>query len=108
MKSLELSQPEHIRELNESKKRNYQELIQSSSASSSTTSPSERESKRLNLEDSRRVPITIKSKEEPEAFAEARKRGVVMRGRDGYDMLGVLRTKPGRIDSDMTLSMSCR
>ncbi|KAJ3021883.1 tRNA-specific adenosine deaminase 1 [Thoreauomyces humboldtii] len=29
------------------------------------------------------------------------------RGRDGYDVLGVLRTKPGRIDAETTTSMSC-
>ncbi|CAO3642753.1 unnamed protein product [Cunninghamella echinulata] len=29
------------------------------------------------------------------------------RGRFGYDQLGILRTKPGRIDSDPSISMSC-
>ncbi|RUS18982.1 hypothetical protein BC937DRAFT_88114 [Endogone sp. FLAS-F59071] len=29
------------------------------------------------------------------------------RGRTGYDSLGILRTKPGRVDSEPTLSMSC-
>ncbi|KAF9438330.1 tRNA-specific adenosine deaminase 1 [Entomortierella beljakovae] len=29
------------------------------------------------------------------------------RGRIGYDAVGVLRTKPGRVDSEPTLSMSC-
>ena len=29
------------------------------------------------------------------------------RGRDGYSLFGVLRTKPGRADSPPTLSMSC-
>lgn len=29
------------------------------------------------------------------------------RGRDNYDLRGVLRTKPGRADSEATLSMSC-
>jgi len=31
----------------------------------------------------------------------------ILRGRLNYDKLGVLRTKPGRIDADPTLSMSC-
>ena len=31
-----------------------------------------------------------------------------LRGRHDFDVLGVLRTKPGRIDSEPTLSMSCR
>lgn len=29
------------------------------------------------------------------------------RGRDGYSLLGVLRTKPGRADSPPTICMSC-
>ena len=33
---------------------------------------------------------------------------IVYRGRDDYSMKGVLRTKPGRIDSDPTRSLSCR
>jgi len=31
----------------------------------------------------------------------------ILRGRLNYDKLGILRTKPGRIDADPTLSMSC-
>ncbi|KAI9207050.1 adenosine deaminase/editase [Polychytrium aggregatum] len=31
----------------------------------------------------------------------------VLRGRDSYNLLGVLRTKPGRIDADSTNSLSC-
>lgn len=33
--------------------------------------------------------------------------GSVIRGRNNYNALGVLRTKPGRADSDPTISMSC-
>jgi tRNA-specific adenosine deaminase 1 len=32
----------------------------------------------------------------------------VRRGRVGYQEFGILRTKPGRVDSEPTLSMSCR
>ena len=31
----------------------------------------------------------------------------ISRGRDGYSLLGVLRTKPGRADSPPTICMSC-
>lgn len=34
--------------------------------------------------------------------------GLILRGRDDYNMTGVLRTKPGRVDAESTLSMSCR
>lgn len=33
--------------------------------------------------------------------------GAASRGRDGYALFGVLRTKPGRSDSPPTLCMSC-
>lgn len=33
--------------------------------------------------------------------------GTAARGRDGYSLLGVLRTKPGRADSPRTSCMSC-
>jgi tRNA-specific adenosine deaminase 1 len=33
--------------------------------------------------------------------------GAISRGRDGYSLYGVLRTKPGRADSPPTLCMSC-
>jgi tRNA-specific adenosine deaminase 1 len=32
----------------------------------------------------------------------------VRRGRHGFEYTGVLRTKPGRIDSEPTICMSCR
>ncbi|KAI9348173.1 hypothetical protein BDR26DRAFT_915939 [Obelidium mucronatum] len=43
----------------------------------------------------------------PAEFKRARERGQVLRGRDDYNALGVLRTKPGRVDSEMSISMSC-
>ncbi|KAJ1541263.1 tRNA-specific adenosine deaminase 1 [Cladochytrium tenue] len=42
----------------------------------------------------------------PAAFVAAQARGPLRRGRMDPDMLGCLRTKPGRIDSEVSLSMS--
>ena len=43
----------------------------------------------------------------PLPFTLALQRGFVARGRDNFSLLGILRTKPGRLDSEITLSMSC-
>ncbi|KAJ3264253.1 tRNA-specific adenosine deaminase 1 [Chytriomyces hyalinus] len=43
----------------------------------------------------------------PLQFISAQSRGLVIRGRHDYTQKGVLRTKPGRVDSEMSLCMSC-
>ncbi|KAJ3232754.1 tRNA-specific adenosine deaminase 1 [Chytriomyces hyalinus] len=43
----------------------------------------------------------------PPQFISAQSRGPVLRGRHDYTQKGVLRTKPGRVDSEMSLCMSC-
>ncbi|KAI8612354.1 adenosine deaminase/editase [Chytriomyces sp. MP71] len=43
----------------------------------------------------------------PHEFAAAQRRGEVLRGRLDFTKHGILRTKPGRIDAEMSLSMSC-
>ncbi|KAI7866737.1 hypothetical protein BDF14DRAFT_1809363 [Spinellus fusiger] len=45
--------------------------------------------------------------EDSAAPAPAPTQAMVRRGRYGFDHLGILRTKPGRVDSEPTLSMSC-
>ncbi|KAJ3300051.1 tRNA-specific adenosine deaminase 1 [Blyttiomyces sp. JEL0837] len=43
----------------------------------------------------------------PRQLQDAMSRGMVIRGRESYEIRGALRTKPGRVDSDVSLSMSC-
>ncbi|KAJ3063972.1 tRNA-specific adenosine deaminase 1, partial [Podochytrium sp. JEL0797] len=76
--SLERSQPTHEREVNESKRRKYL--------------------------DGGSQPRSIP---DPPAFERAKLKGDVLRGRDEYTRLGCLRTKPARVDAEMSLSMSC-
>ncbi|KAJ3059611.1 tRNA-specific adenosine deaminase 1, partial [Rhizoclosmatium hyalinum] len=80
MTSLDETQTEDERSQNESKRRKFLD----GSSSHSQESPTE-----------------------PDAFTRAKQRGLVVRGRNDYSLLGVLRTKPGRSDSEMSCSMSC-
>ncbi|KAJ3414294.1 Alpha-aminoadipic semialdehyde dehydrogenase [Chytridiales sp. JEL 0842] len=96
MGTLESSQSETARQINLEKKRKYEETEK-------TTEIEGDGAKKLKTS---RDGVKSTKTDVP-AFKEAQLRGLVLRGRDSYDKLGVLRTKPGRADSEITLSMSC-
>ncbi|KAI9331412.1 adenosine deaminase/editase [Zopfochytrium polystomum] len=83
------AQTEEEREKNESKKRQYQEHGCGRQKLPKLTNSTERES-------------TL-----PPALADALTRGTLIRGRLNPETTGCLRTKPGRIDSEISLSLSC-
>ncbi|KAJ3134099.1 hypothetical protein HK100_003840 [Physocladia obscura] len=83
MASLEESQPDNDRVQNEAKRQKY--LLENTDLSKSTETSSSL----------------------PPEFIAGQARGQVLRGRDDYKKIGCLRTKPGRVDSEMSISMSC-
>ncbi|RKO88853.1 adenosine deaminase/editase, partial [Blyttiomyces helicus] len=76
--------------VNEAKRARFTAAAESPSASSANSSP---------------APSGVRKISGPLQAAMAR--GPVLRGREDYARLGVLRTKPGRVDAETTLSMSC-
>ncbi|KAJ3357791.1 tRNA-specific adenosine deaminase 1 [Entophlyctis luteolus] len=98
MAALESSQEEEVRQKNEAKRKEYLCSINLESTQSAKRS--------------RRDGFNTSSPEAWNEFPEFLSafdlsKGELVRGRNDYARVGVLRTKPGRADAEMSLSMSC-
>lgn len=115
MESILAEQTEQQREINDAKKRKYEEQLQTNH----TTHPAIDETnpaKKSRRHKQQQPPLdrAIERRQYsqqvilPQEFLDALTRGTVIRGRNDLQKLGCLRTKPGRVDSEVSISMSCR
>ncbi|KAI8854992.1 adenosine deaminase/editase [Chytridium lagenaria] len=87
MSQVESSQTDEERTVNLEKKRKYEEDIRDEM----------KKSKKMKEGDNGRL----------QNLEDAKRRGNILRGRDSFNVQGALRTKPGRLDSEVSLAMSC-